>query len=172
MIHKSFRAHGEYRSSTRAELRDTQMRSRGSSFCRRVMATTNSTAVDMTEVRQIKAQSLGAAAIAKAFGIGRFIRGAKPQAGLRQTDYFDEVIKRVSLCASAGGAAFSTRAAATAGRVRVSSAPVRISGCAGRCERTKPRQGRERSELKTGLPKRLVEISGLNIYHFSNLDRR
>jgi len=70
------------------------------------MATTNSTAVDMTEVRQIKAQSLGAAAIAKAFGIGRFIRGAKPQAGLRQTDYFDEVIKRVSLCASAGGAAF------------------------------------------------------------------
>ena len=106
MIHKSFRAHGEYRSSTRAELRDTQMRSRGSSFCRRVMATTNSTAVDMTEVRQIKAQSLGAAAIAKAFGIGRFIRGAKPQAGLRQTDYFEEVIKRLSLCASAGGAAF------------------------------------------------------------------
>jgi len=38
--------------------------------------------------------------------IGRFIRGAKPQAGLRQTDYFEEVIKRLSLCASAGGAAF------------------------------------------------------------------
>jgi len=34
------------------------------------VATTNSTAVDMTKVRQMKVQSLGAAAIAKAFASG------------------------------------------------------------------------------------------------------
>jgi len=34
----------------------------------------------------------------------RFIRTAKPQAGSRQTDYFDEVTKGLSLCASGGGA--------------------------------------------------------------------
>jgi integrase len=33
----------------------------------------------------------------------RFARSAKPQAGQRQTDYFDEATKGLSLCASAGG---------------------------------------------------------------------
>jgi hypothetical protein len=34
----------------------------------------------------------------------RFARTAKPQPGHRQTDYFDEATKGLSLCASAGGA--------------------------------------------------------------------
>src|SRR5271154_6023111 len=34
----------------------------------------------------------------------RFARTARPQPGSRQTDYFDEATKGLSLCASAGGA--------------------------------------------------------------------